>query len=238
MQLQRALELDGRRRHVIDDGFEQRLHVAVALGGIRGRIALQRGGVDHGKVELLVARAEPVEEIERLIEHPLRARAVAIDLVDDHERREAVLERLARDETSLRHRAVDCVDEQQHAVDHRQHALDLAAEVRVPRRVDDVDAPVVPADRGVLGENRDAALFLEVVRVHRALGYDRARIERVGLTQQLIDERGLAVIHVRDDRDVSQPFLGQHDVGRGRGKGRALYGLIARRYHRDKAPFP
>ena len=218
LQLKWPFELDGRRRHVVDDGLEQRLHVAVARRRIGRRIALQRGRVDHGKVELLVARTEPVEEIERLVEHPVRAGAFTIDLVDHDERREAVLERLARDETSLRHRPVHCVDEQQHAVDHRQHALDLAAEVRVPRRVDDVDAPVVPADRGVLREDRDAALFLEVVRVHRALGYDRARIERVGLTQQLVDERGLAVIHVRDDRDVSQPFLGQHEVDRGEGK--------------------
>ena len=80
--------------------------------GSRGRVALQRGRVDHGKIELFVARAEPVEEIERLIEHPLRAGAFTIDLVDHHERREAVLERLARDETRLRHRAVHCVDEQ------------------------------------------------------------------------------------------------------------------------------
>ena len=35
--------------------------------------------------------------------------------------------------------AVDRVDQQQHRVDHREHARDLAAEVRVSRGVDDVD---------------------------------------------------------------------------------------------------
>jgi hypothetical protein len=42
-----------------------------------------------------------------------------------------------------------------------------------------------------------------------------ARIERAGLAQQLVHERGLAVVHVRDDRDVSKPFLGQHAGGPG-----------------------
>ena len=44
-----------------------------------------------------------------------------------------------RDEPRLRHRPLDRVDQQQHAVDHAEHALDLAAEVGVARRVDDVD---------------------------------------------------------------------------------------------------
>ena len=66
-------------------------------------------------------------------------------------------------------------------VDHRQHALDLAAEIGVSRRVDDVDAVVVPADRRVLREDRDAAFALELVRVHDALLRRLARVERPGL---------------------------------------------------------
>ncbi len=185
-------------------------HVAIAHIGSHAGVAVERRGVDHGEVELLVAGAKPVEQFERLIEHPVRAGSVAIDLVDDDERREAVLERFARDEPRLWHRAVDRVDEQQHAVDHGQHALDFAAEVGVARRIDDIDAPFAPGDRRVLRENRDAALFLEVVRVHRAFGDHEAFVERARLSQQLVHERGLAVVDVRDDRDVSQPFLGQH----------------------------
>ena len=117
---------------------------------------------------------------------------------------QAVLEGLLRDEAGLRHRAVDRIDQQQHAVDHRQHALDLAAEVGVARRVDDVDPVVAPGDRGVLGEDRDAAFALERVRIHDALLHVLARVERAGLTQQLVDERGLAVVDVRDDRDVAK----------------------------------
>ena len=53
---------------------------------------------------------------------------------------QAELQRLAEHELGLRHGAFGGVDQQHHAVDHRQDALDLAAEVGVAGRVDDVDA--------------------------------------------------------------------------------------------------
>jgi hypothetical protein len=60
-----------------------------------------------------------------------------------------------------------------------------------------------PVDRGALGEDGDAALALEVVRIHRALGDALVVAEGAGLAQQLVDERGLAMIDVGDDRDVA-----------------------------------
>ena len=135
-------------------------------------------------------------------------------LIDD-DRLQAELQRLQRDEARLRHRPFDRVDQQQHAVDHAQHALDLAAEVGVARRVDDVDVRVAVADRAVLGEDRDAALALEVVAVHHPLGHVLVLGERARLHQQLVDERGLAVVDVGDDRDVAQGADGGgHDFGR------------------------
>src|SRR3546814_11842990 len=54
-----------------------------------------------------------------------------IDLVDDDDRLEPERERLAGDELGLRHRALGGVDEQDHAIDHRQAAFHLAAEIGV-----------------------------------------------------------------------------------------------------------
>ena len=116
---------------------------------------------------------------------------------------QAERQRLARDEARLRHRAFDRVDQQQHAVDHRQHALDLAAEVGVAGRVDDVDARAAVLDRAVLGEDGDAALALDVVAVHDPLADVLVRGERAGLLQQAVDQRGLAVVDVGDDGDVA-----------------------------------
>ena len=95
-------------------------------------------------------------------------------------------------------------DEQQHRVDHRQDAFDLAAEVGVAGRVDDVDPRVADADRAVLREDRDAALALEVVAVHHALADLLVAREGARLHEQLVDQRGLAVVDVGDDGDVAQ----------------------------------
>ena len=88
-------------------------------------------------------------------------------------------------------------------IHHRQDALDLAAEVGVAGRVDDVDAGVLPVDRGRLGQDGDAALLFEVVGIHDALGDALVVAEGAGLLQQLVDEGRLAMVDVRDDRDVA-----------------------------------
>ena len=70
---------------------------------------------------------------EHFVVHAQRIGAGAIDLVDDDDGGAAELERLAQHEARLRHRAVERIDDQQHAVDHAQDALHLAAEVGVAR---------------------------------------------------------------------------------------------------------
>ena len=193
----------------------KRRHVGAHRIRRKARDAAQRRGVHDREIELALAGAEAVEQVEGAVHDPFRPGLGPVDLVDDDDRREAVREGFLRDEARLRHRAVHGVHEQQHAVHHRQHALHFAAEVRVPGRVHDVDAVVAPLDRGVLREDRDAALFLERVRVHHALGDGLADVERARLAQQLVHERGLAVVDVRDDRDVSQ-VLDHVDLEKGR----------------------
>ncbi len=61
----------------------------------------------------------------------------------------------------------------------------------------------MPLDRGRLGKNGDSPLALEVVRIHGALGHLLVFAERAALLQQAIDQCGLAMIDVRDDRDVT-----------------------------------
>jgi len=68
--------------------------------------------------------------------------------------------------------------------------------------VDDVDLVVVVVERGVLGEDGDAALALEVVGIHDAVGNSLIDAEGAGLAQHRIDQGGLAVVDVGDDGDV------------------------------------
>ena len=98
----------------------------------------------------------------------------------------------------------DRVHEQHDAVDHREHALDLAAEVGVAGRVHDVDVHAVVVHGGVLGEDRDAPLLLDVARVHDSLDDVLVLGEGASLLQELVDERGLAVVDVGDDGDIAQ----------------------------------
>ena len=63
-------------------------------------------------------------------------------------------------------------------------------------------------DGGVLGQDGDAALALEVVAVHRALGDALVGAERAALVQQRVDQRGLAVVDVGDDGDVAAERVG------------------------------
>ena len=151
---------------------------------------------------------QPVEQVEGLLDHPFRPRRWPIDLVDDDDRLQPERQRLAGDEGRLRHRTFDGVDQQQHGIHHRQRPLDLAAEVGVSGSVDDVDRPLHPVDRRVLGEDGDAALSFESVGVHHPLAALAVRAQAARLPQQLVHQRGLAVVDVRDDGDVTDVIGG------------------------------
>ena len=71
-------------------------------------------------------------------------------------------------------------------------------------RIHDVDVDAVVIDRGVLGEDGDAALALDVAGIHHALDEMRVRGEGPGLLQELVDEGGFPVVDVRDDGDVAE----------------------------------
>ena len=203
LQLQRQVGLRRRRRHVGEDRLEQRRHVGAALGVVGARPALQRRGVDDREVELRVAGAELVEQVEGLVDDPRRAAPGPVDLVDHHDGLQTLGERLARDEACLRHRSLDRIDQQQHAVHHGQHPLDFPAEVGVPGGIDDVDARAAILDGAVLGEDGNATLALDVVGIHDALAEPLVGGKGARLLQQAVDQRGLAVVDVRDDGDVA-----------------------------------
>ena len=70
-------------------------------------------------------------------------------------------------------------------------------------RVDDVDAGAVPEDRGDLGQDGDAPLALQIVGIHGALGHPLVVAEGARLVQQPVDQCGLAMVDMGDDRHVA-----------------------------------
>ena len=131
--------IDARRGTWLTMVSNKRRQIAFAdvVGG--ACIAGAAAGVERREIELLVIRVEVEEQLEHFVEHFGGAGVGAVDLVDDDDRLEAQRQRLAGDELGLRHRPFGGVDQQDHAVDHRQDALDLGAEIGVAGRVDDVD---------------------------------------------------------------------------------------------------
>jgi hypothetical protein len=157
----------------------------------------------HGLVELeLVGQLQ--QQLEALVDDLGAAGVGAVGLVHDQHHGQSGEQRLAQHEAGLRQRALAGVHEQHHAVDHGQAALDLAAEVGVAGGVDDVERHPLPAHRGVLGEDGDALLALQVAGVHDPVDHGGPLAERARLAQHGVHEGGLAVVDVRDDGDVAE----------------------------------
>ena len=70
-------------------------------------------------------------------------------------------------------------------------------------RVDDVDLGAMEAHAGDLGEDGDAALFFQFVGIHDAFGDCFVSSEDAALAKHGVDQRGLAVVNVRNDSDVT-----------------------------------
>ena len=209
MRPQRRGRVVGRRRHRLAQDLEQRLEVRrvrhrAVLRPVERCAAGPRRGVDDRELDLVLGRVQVQEQLVAGVDDLGDPRVRAVHLVDDDDHRQLGLERLAQHEPGLRQRSLAGIHQQDHAVDHGQAALDLAAEVGVPGRVDDVDGHAAVPDRGVLGQDRDALLPLQVAGVHDPIGHLRADPEGARLPEHGVDQRRLAVVDVRHDRDVAQ----------------------------------
>ena len=202
-----------RRRDLAEHGVKQRLHVGAGFALGQGRPAIEAAGKNDREVELFFGRAELVEQLESLIDDPVRTCARTVDLVDHHDDLVTQRQRLLGHEARLRHRAFDRVNQQECAVNHRQHALDLATKVGVAGGIDDVDPGALVSDRTVLGEDGDAALFFDVVAVHHPLADLLVRGEGARLLEQAVDEGRLAVVNVGNDGDIAKTGVraGSHE---------------------------
>ena len=116
--------------------------------------------------------------------------------------------------------ALGAVDHHHRRVDRGQRAVGVLGEVRVARRVDEVEPPVPEREGHRGGRDRDAALLLELHEVRAraprlALGaHLPGHLDGAAVEQELLGQRGLAGVRVRDDREG--PAAG--DLGRQRGR--------------------
>ena len=203
----RAISVDVGRRNFLQNGIEQRNHVHIAVVVFITSVAIHGRSVDNREIELLVGSAKLDHEVEYLVDGGFGVGVGAVDFVHDNHDAQAGLESVRKHETRLGLGALICVDDEQSAVGHVQHALDLTAEVGVARGVDDVDLHALVVDGDVLRQNGDAALTFLIIRVEHALLDLLILAEHVGCAQKAVDHRGFAMVDVRDDCHVAKVFL-------------------------------
>ena len=138
--------------------------------------------------------------------HPVGVGPAAVGLVDEEKRRHAQAVERAPEERRLCLHPFDRRDDENGAVEHSEHALDLGDEVRVPRRVDEIDGDVVDRERRYRGLDRDAALLLERERVGlRGAVVDAPElVDHAGGMQQPLGERCLTGVYMRQDSQVER----------------------------------
>ena len=216
MGAQHPVLLVGGSRNVLEDAVEQRLQVGgvghpTVLGLVEGGASGLGGGVDDRDVEQggVIVLGKIHEEVVGLLDDIVDASVGAVDLVEDEDEWELLGQGLAQHEAGLGEGALGGIDEEDDAVDHLEATLDLTAEISVSGGVDDVEGDLLAVahdvlDSGVLGENGDALLALEVHRVHDAFLDLGALTEGSRLPQHRVDQRGLSVVNVGHDGDVAQ----------------------------------
>ena len=193
------VEVAGRRGHPLDDRVEDVGDAVARLGGDAQHV----GGV-------------VAEQIGNLHGRPVRVGCGEVDLVRDGDDLEPVLDREVGVRERLRLDALRGVDHEQRPLAGLQRARDLVGEVDMPGRVDEVELVALPGDADGLGLDRDAALPLELHRVEDLLAHLAGR-DRVGELEDAVRERRLAVVDVRDDREVADVAL-VHPAGDGTGR--------------------
>jgi len=194
---------------VAQDGVEQRLQVRPQVGG-QSRLAGDGVGIDHVEIGLLVAGAQFEKEVKGTVQRVVGVRAPSVYLVDHHDDAVVHGQRLLQDETRLGHGPLGGVHQEQHAVHHVEHPLDLATEIGVAGGVHDVDLDLLPGsgvkdgDGGVLGQDGNPALALQGVRVEHALNHLLVLAKDARLLEHAIHQGGLAVVDVSDNGQVAE----------------------------------
>ena len=166
--------------------------------------AVTARGVQDREIKLLIIRIKRDKQIEHLVDDGIGSTIGPVDLVDHDDRTKPLFQRLAKNELGLRHRSLGGVGQQDHPISHIEYTFDLTAEIGVTRRVNDVDADILPDDRGRLGENGDAAFLFQITRIHQPLGNFLVIAEQTGLFHDRVDQGCLAMIDMGDDRDIAK----------------------------------
>ena len=159
----RAFYIYVRAGDFLQDGIQQGNHVHVAIIDVVTCVAIDRGSVNYGEIELLVACTQLNHQVEHLVNSSIGVSVGAVNLVNHNNDAQTTLKGVRKNETGLGLGALISINNKQCAVCHIENTLYLATEVGMAGSIDNVDLGVLVMDGDVLRENGDAALALLIV---------------------------------------------------------------------------
>ena len=199
-----------RRGNLLHDGLHERLEVIrIILHVIFGN-AVPCRRIDDGELELVIIRIQLDEELQDFVIDVIHPLVRPVNLVDDDNGLEFLLQGLAQDVFCLGHGPFKGIHQKKHAVHHIEDALHLPAEIRMARRIDNIDFRSIIENGCILRQNRNAPLTLKVAGIHDAFLYLLVRSEHMALLQHRIHKGRLAVIDMGNDCNIPQIFFRCH----------------------------
>ena len=157
---------------------------------------------------MVFGRIQIDEQVIHLVQNFLGASVRTVNLIDHQNGFQLGFERLGQHVARLGQRALAGIDEQHDAVDNLERALNLAAEIRVARGIDNVNLYVVEAHARGFSKNRNAAFAFEIVRIHGAFALRFVGPVNTGLAEHGVNQRGLSVVDVRNNSNVTNLLIG------------------------------
>ncbi len=191
LHLQRAIKVNVRCRYAIDDSLIQRSHILSHIFVIQTRNTVQRGSVNDREVQLFVGSIKVNEQVEYLINNPVRARARTVNFVDNNNRLQTVGKSFLGDEARLRHRTIKGINHQQHRIYHGHDTFNFTTEVGVPRGINDDYTLIIPIDSE--GKTRNG----KVGKVLTHLGLERIESD-IAEAGAIIALTGLGELNISD----------------------------------------
>ena len=208
-----SVRISLRSRNRIKDGLKKRSHILRFVLKVTNCIAGFCGGIQERAVQLLVRCIQIHEKFQNFVHNFFRTCFRTVDLVDADNNMQVQFESFTKYKLSLRHGTLEGVHKKNNAVYHLQHTLYLAAEVRMTWSIDDIDFYILIMNCGVFGENRNAALTLNIVGVHDTFLDFLVLTENTALFQKLVNKCCFTVIDMGDNGHVTNIFtLGLHII--------------------------
>ena len=198
------------RGNIFQNRFEQRLQILSRLIGGHAGHPVPAGAVYHRTVQLLLRCVQIQKQLQYLVGDFVGAGVRPVNFIDHYNDPMSQVQRFLQDKAGLRHGPFESVHQKQHAVDHLQNPLYLAAEIRMARGVNNVDLYVLVISCRIFCQNGDAPFPLQIVVVHDPVGYLLVFSEDTALLKHFIHQSCFTVVNVRDDRNISQIISNQN----------------------------